>query len=77
MATKVPGQGHARENGLINLGVETSRAELSSARCGSLIQRAEFGSARPSGELENEARLAPDSRAGSPVNHLGPLVIFW
>jgi hypothetical protein len=33
------------------------RAEPSSARCGSLLQRAELGSARPSGELEKAARL--------------------
>jgi hypothetical protein len=31
-----------------------------------IVHRAEFGSTRPSSELEKAARLAPGSRAGSP-----------
>jgi hypothetical protein len=57
---------------IIRGGNELSRARLGLARCGSLMQRAELGSARPSGELENEARLGsllarePARRANEP-----------
>jgi len=57
-------------------GNEPSRARLGSARCGSAHERAEPGSARPSNELADEARLGSyearePARAGSRAAVLG------
>jgi hypothetical protein len=57
------------------LGLETSRARLGSARCGSVPERARLDSARPFHELVKEARLG-STLAREPAR-LGSRAIFW
>jgi hypothetical protein len=58
------------------LGLETSRAELGSARCGSVTERARLGSARPFHELAKEARLGSGS-AREPYSGTYRCIIWW